>query len=343
MLSDSQKKFIYQNMPSTAEYLTENAVYPTGDDAIENHPHGSSSNYSCVDDDFPDEGDTYIYPPGVVGDFSKDIYTIGSGFGSGDITKVTVYCRVRKDQHSAGAHANFGIDIDGSEYTMGYFVPTGEWITYTKSWTANPHTAYDWNWNDIAKIKLLVQLQTPDTGRMMCTQLYMVITHTGKNISFRKRYANQWELEHNNDEEITYPVILLRYSTQDDAKNPLDERRWTDENSDDTVTIGYGAESKSRLIIDVVSPMVSVVGRTLAATRVTDMMANLIWKWLKRHVSRTDMSCNDVSDIVDLDNLMPGQNISRKRIIAFVVHNVITEKITTEQLTDVNYEVEIDD
>ena len=140
---------------------------------------GTGSHYDKVDEAVADDDDTYIDSGEDTG--ATDLFALANhSVGSGTITKVTVYARMKE---SGTANAKIVIKTGGTEYTSDYVGTTTSWADYSAEWGAtNPKTKVAWTWDDIDALQAGVYAYTT-AGHVYCTQVYVEVEYGASSYS----------------------------------------------------------------------------------------------------------------------------------------------------------------
>ncbi len=162
--------------PEEDEEIKVCVLRPTGDITNEWIP-GSGSGYTEVDEQKPDETNTYI---GTSKDGGKDVYEIKPS-DLGKIEKITVYGRFITDF----PESRFKLLLynkDTNEYNFSESInlrKRGKWETISFVWEKNPFTNQEWTNEDLDKIGVGIYADYCQYGTaVFCTQVYVEIEYT---------------------------------------------------------------------------------------------------------------------------------------------------------------------
>lgn len=137
------------------------------------------NHYTCVDDVVPDDLGTFVVTNNVAA-YLRDLYNIEDSGGSGTISKITVYARVKPT--SAGRPClKIAIKTGGTAYESSEIQPPGgEWSNQSNVWAINPKTEVAWTWADIDALQIGIALRSGQTWiqDMDCTQVYVEVEYT---------------------------------------------------------------------------------------------------------------------------------------------------------------------
>lgn len=157
---------------TSPETLRPNGVGATTD--ISN-VSGAATHWEAVDEVVADDGDSYVYQ--VATATKLDTYALPASEGSGTITSVTAYARLRDAWHPTTnntarvAIRTGGIDYFGATITI---PRDGSWNTYSKAWATNPNTGNAWTWAEIDALECGVELNRI-VASPACTQCYVEV------------------------------------------------------------------------------------------------------------------------------------------------------------------------
>ena len=166
-----------------AETLRPNA--PGDKTEISDQYPATGEHWDKVDDETPDEWETYVYHPGS--DYGKDLYNLpalsGSGMINKIINKITVYFRFSGDSLPAGdkiGYAKALIKTHGAVYEGSEESQTGKtFVTKSEEWITNPNTGEAWTWDEIDNLQIGLELKGEEAlaDYAYCTQVYCEVDY----------------------------------------------------------------------------------------------------------------------------------------------------------------------
>lgn len=142
-----------------------------------------------VDEETPDEDETYVHRYGGSTGTSYDSYNLPrSSLGEVVITNVRVYGRLRRiAQNPDGEYPTtigLGLRVNGNNHLDVFERNSNSYATYSYDYPTNPETGVAWTVDDIDNLQILVRMAFINkalheggliSGR--CTQVYAVITY----------------------------------------------------------------------------------------------------------------------------------------------------------------------
>jgi hypothetical protein len=149
---------------------------PTGDGSVKGLiVSGAINNWEAVDEIVNDEDSTRVYTSSS--SYMYDLYETENApiFITGEISKVTVYYRVRSIV-SSGDNARAYIKVDGvpnygNDQSLG-----NSYTTYSHEWLTNPVSGQEWTWTDINAMEIGVGLKSAD-DTCRATQVYAIVSY----------------------------------------------------------------------------------------------------------------------------------------------------------------------
>lgn len=160
-----------------SEFLRPNAA--GADTKIDYQYPGSGEHWDKVDEDTPDDWDTYVYTALNSG-FDYDYYNLQNDpVGIGTISGITVYFRFASDP-GATAEARAIIQTgDGSTFHGDIEAQTGDtFSTRSYTWVVNPETDEPWTHEEIDLLQAGIGLKSgANKKNAYCTQLYVQVNY----------------------------------------------------------------------------------------------------------------------------------------------------------------------
>jgi len=160
----------------------------------------SSVNYTMVDESIADDLGTYVYT-----NFTDrmDLYSMPSHTTEvGTIQNITLFFKIAT-QDSAGDFYPI-IKSWGTIYSGTAVTYLGEnWKLYSYTWSSNPSTGGNWEWDDIDQLQIGIRINSIGTNKHACTQLYLVVNYlddTNPEIRTTQCYA---KVNYTTDSECT--------------------------------------------------------------------------------------------------------------------------------------------
>lgn len=155
--------------------LTE-ILRPNADAVARLHPVGNYENYKNVNEEVPDEDQTYNYISGSAG----DLYPLPKSTGVGPINYVRVHNRVKNILGMGYSKYQIQISTHGS-YFLG---PEGDllsnYVTHNYTWHNNPATGLPWTRDEIDNLQIGARSQRFSAGEYRVTQVYAAVNQTGE-------------------------------------------------------------------------------------------------------------------------------------------------------------------
>ncbi len=139
----------------------------------------SGEHWDKVDDESPDDGDTYVNT-WQANNYCRDLYNLTDHVeGSGNIQFVTVYFTFSgyTDGGDYSARARAAIKTHETVYEGSVETTTGDtFVTGAYQWTVNPGTGSQWTWDEIDNLQAGINLRGQSRFRpAFCTQVYIVV------------------------------------------------------------------------------------------------------------------------------------------------------------------------
>ena len=140
----------------------------------------AGANWENVDEVSADDDTTTVRtPPDSV--WKKDLYNLPASGGSGTISKIKVYIRVRDDWIS-GTHGSIIIRIkSGVTEVQSVSSSVGViWTTKSYEWATDPNTSSPWTWAAIDALEIGIRGKGNEPGSVTtyCTQVYVEVDYT---------------------------------------------------------------------------------------------------------------------------------------------------------------------
>lgn len=179
-LSDNQPNWdsILPEGEYGSEILRPNA---TGDDTeLPTQYPESGEHWDKVDDETPDDGDTYVSTEGS-NHWERDLYNVSnyaSAGGTETINNVTVYFRFAAGG-SYNVRAMAEIKTHGEVFSGDTEVHNGtDFVTMPHQWTNNPATDEPWTWEEINDLQAGVTMKGKNKNKpALCTQVYVLVNY----------------------------------------------------------------------------------------------------------------------------------------------------------------------
>jgi len=167
-------------------------LYPDGDGKVHDWtPYAESEpepefHYLMVDEETPDEDDTYIYTNRI--DSIEEFHHKTSEDLEGvTITNVRVTARMKKLYKFNAVKVNIGLKINLNRYgAASDKTLTVEYTDYYNDWATNPATESAWTNEDVVELQtsltatLLTSIEGPAEAR--CTQIYITVTYASPSV-----------------------------------------------------------------------------------------------------------------------------------------------------------------
>jgi len=162
------------------------ALRPVGAGTTTQLSVNTGTNWAAVDEEDNDADTTYVYR---LNDSTAqlDTYILNNPNGSGTITGVTVYCRVKALGTSTSAR--MAVRTHSTNYYGSSETPATNYILYSKAWATNPNTSAAWTWDEVNAMEIGIEMTPTATWDVRCTQVWAVVTYTGASFQ-RTIFAN---------------------------------------------------------------------------------------------------------------------------------------------------------
>jgi hypothetical protein len=163
---------------ATTEILRPNAA---GDEtSIDNQYPDSTEHWDKVDEETPDESDTYIETASAT--YQRDLYKLPPhSIGSGVINSITIYFRFASGGEE-GVMAKPSLKSDSTITDGAEVIGSSDWNynTFSQIWTTNPATGLAWgsNWSVIDNLQIGISLKGNGPNDICCTQVYVEVDYT---------------------------------------------------------------------------------------------------------------------------------------------------------------------
>jgi hypothetical protein len=143
----------------------------------------SGEHWDKVDEASADEDATYLWSP-YTGSFPKELFNLPAHSGSGDINKITVYCRCKAEDGATPDWASIQIlcRTHDTDYGADAQTVTTSYVNYSKEWATNPNTGSAWTWDEIDALQIGTKLRaaesTPNPNyETRCTQVWVEVEY----------------------------------------------------------------------------------------------------------------------------------------------------------------------
>jgi hypothetical protein len=145
-------------------------------------PGAGEEHWEDVDEAVADGDTTYV--ENTTTTYLRDLYALPAHSGSGNINKITVYCRARCNGTDPAYYAYMKISCrsdstttDGEELTLHPDDAPGYWKTWSKEWALNPADSEAWEWSDIDALEIGANIKKGDKS-LKLTQVYVEVDYT---------------------------------------------------------------------------------------------------------------------------------------------------------------------
>ena len=134
---------------------------PGAETKLTRYPGTGEANWQDVDDVTSDGDSTYVYRDGG---WEKDLYTLTDVSGSGTISSVTVWARVRQMLPPQGTNLRLRLRTGGTTYEGPELTTGNSYADYSQTWAINPKTGVAWTWADINALEAGVKINEGGGG-----------------------------------------------------------------------------------------------------------------------------------------------------------------------------------
>jgi len=137
----------------------------------------SGAHWEKVDEETPDEDETYVHTANGV--YQRDLYALPNPSHEGTISSIEVFYRVRntQDTFDVGAKASIrthDITYDGEEY----LTKSTSYETFSEVWEKNPFTGEAWTWDEMDALEAGVSLWGGGAAEYLrCTQVKVEVNY----------------------------------------------------------------------------------------------------------------------------------------------------------------------
>jgi len=139
----------------------------------------SDLHYDKVDEESPDDDDTYVEAPSNGIGWFRDLYNIPNhSVGSGTINHITVHARGKILELISGGVLDISIKTGGTAYNSGHKTLNNTYTNVSEQWATNPKTEAAWTWDDIDALQIGINLFRWTDRGARCTQVYVVVDYT---------------------------------------------------------------------------------------------------------------------------------------------------------------------
>ena len=145
----------------------------------------AGANYACVNEETPDEDDSYVY---TTANNRHDSYNLQDHTnGSGNISNVRVYARAKS--LTAGRDIAIEIVVSATTYTGAKQTLTIGYVDYYEDWAQNPAGPADWTWSDIDALEAGVRNYVAGGVEHRVTTVWVEVTYTPDWQSYESDYT----------------------------------------------------------------------------------------------------------------------------------------------------------
>ena len=152
---------------------------------IETQKPDSTFHWDKVDEAVADEETTYVEIDETADTWQRDFYNLPAHGGTGTVIRyITVYAHVwgqnigfnhMKIAIKSGTGGGAADTVDESAEKVLANIDT--WETFSEQWALNPATTAAWTWDEIDNLQIGVNLNSDNSQKNRCTQVYVVIDH----------------------------------------------------------------------------------------------------------------------------------------------------------------------
>ena len=164
--------FYFEHTASASTTLT---LRPNGAGDETNQTIGgdtpAGTNWESVDETVADDDTTYVYARPLR---LRDLYNLPASSGSGAISKITVYAKVKvTDKAVCEVQISIKSGATTTDSALKSIAANDTWETVSQGWALNPDDSEAWEWADIDGLQIGTYLLGSMSEQASCTQVYV--------------------------------------------------------------------------------------------------------------------------------------------------------------------------